>query len=229
MHQYQLNNTILRWWQNPLLCANMRTLQKFNPRAFVMRRSHLTLWHHAHLHTHENKHCDCAACGGLRSGVINFGPQTGLCAAKQPLSTDTGLFEPRHQTYQLPLHANRPGRRSTDCSLYQNVSGGGSAFEAPEIKVMQKGNISGNSTEGGNRSSPIQNQTWLWVYLRQTLVRKLLTWERPRAQPVVWMVSQHHGQRSSLTSVPPPSNHTNQEKTLERCRGCQRHFCKGCL
>lgn len=138
----------------------MRTLQKLHARAFVTRTSRLTLWHHAHLHTHENKHCDCAARGGLRSGVINFGPQTGLCAAKQPLSTDTGLFEPRRQTYQLPLHTNGPGRRSTDCSLYQNVSGGGSAFEAPEITVMQKGNISGNSTEGGNRSTQIQNQTW---------------------------------------------------------------------
>lgn len=131
MHQYQPNNTILRWWQNPLLCANMCILQKFHARASVMCRSRLILWHHAHLHTHENKHCDCAARGGLRSGVINFCPQTGLCAAEQPLSTDTGLFEPRRQTYQLPLHTNRPGRRSTDCSLYQNVSGGGFSFRGP--------------------------------------------------------------------------------------------------
>lgn len=74
------------------------------------------------MHTHENKHCNCAARGGLRSGVINFGPQTGLCAAKQPVSTDTGLFEPHHLSYQLPLNTTRPGSRSTDCSLYQNWS-----------------------------------------------------------------------------------------------------------
>lgn len=98
-----------------------------------------------------------------------------------------------------------------------------------QVGVQLSRPMSGKSTEGGSRSSQIQNQTWLWVWWRQTLVRKHLTWERPRAQPVVWVVSQHHGQRSSLTSVPPPSNRTNQEKTLERCRGCQRHFWKGCL
>lgn len=75
-----------------------------------------------HTCTQENKHCNCAACDGLRSGVINFGPQTGLCAAEQPLSTDTGLFGPHPRTYQLPLDTNWSGRRSTDCSLYQKWS-----------------------------------------------------------------------------------------------------------
>jgi len=48
-----------------------------------------------------------------------------------------------------------------------------------------------------------------------------LTDEWPRIQPVVGMVSQHHGQRCCHRSLTSGGHHTNQEKTLERLKRCQ--------
>lgn len=197
---------------------------------------------HAHLKT--NTGAWRAACGGLRSGVINQ-PHKQVSVAvtsSPPLSPHTHWV-----TYQLAVDTTQADSRSADCNLYH----AGAAFillysmsswwNKPgwfQVRtavgtcrfscfyVTKRGNILPwpcvkKSSEGRNRRFKCSKiSLTLTKGSPATCCLPEHTWFKLGLDfsQLFWMVSQHHGQRPrwhGLTSGA-PSRHTNQEKALEK-------------
>lgn len=125
------------------------------------------------------------------------------------LSTPTGLADAQLtaafiRAYWVGVQLSRPQlcRRGISVETAQRVE-----TDHPKAKIRLGCGYSGVRHLLGN--------TWheSGPELSQLFGRSVSTMDRDQAWPL----------------SPTPFNRTNHEKTLERCWGCQRHFCKGCL